>query len=375
MSFQIETKNTLSGTEQIIRFPEKDLDRKALYTIQEDLPDFLVPFHYTSIEGQAECAYDLGGLKVLRDAVLPQKYQPAEYVAFWEKIFRPLLDCDDWFLTPLSFVLDADCLYYSEAKGTVLYLYVPSRQSYSAPRNVREMTSKLSSSVSVTDDSWDVKVLRFIIDQKESDFQVAAFLQMLHEMQSQGPHSPSISPDGYEPPKQPPFNPNRNNADYGGNGNNADHGGNGSSAGGGSGENNSDRINRLMGRGQNDKKSFSLSFGKKAALHLAKTGDRKLSKSIRVNIQPGSSFTIGRYSKQAGHGKSDFEFPTNTRGVSRNHACIRRQQNGDFVLLDKQSMYGTFLDGNRLKPGEAYPLHNGCQISFGTAGADYIWEE
>ena len=45
MTYHIEDRSDLSGAALAIRFPEEQLDRKALYTLQKELPEFLVPFH------------------------------------------------------------------------------------------------------------------------------------------------------------------------------------------------------------------------------------------------------------------------------------------------------------------------------------------
>ena len=39
MIYRIESKSDLTGAMLVIRFPEEDLDVKALYTIQADQPD------------------------------------------------------------------------------------------------------------------------------------------------------------------------------------------------------------------------------------------------------------------------------------------------------------------------------------------------
>ena len=51
MIYNIESKNDLSGAMLVIRFPEEDLDKKALYTIESDQPPFLVPFSSRSVDG------------------------------------------------------------------------------------------------------------------------------------------------------------------------------------------------------------------------------------------------------------------------------------------------------------------------------------
>ena len=60
MIYEIASKADLSSVTLLVRFPEEDLDEKALYTIQADAPPFLIPFRHRIIDGQVECAYQLG---------------------------------------------------------------------------------------------------------------------------------------------------------------------------------------------------------------------------------------------------------------------------------------------------------------------------
>ena len=106
MKYGIESKKDISsGMILTICFPESELDLKALYTLQAEWPEFLVPFRYRSVNGQVECTYQLGNRSKLQYRFCSR--EPNEYVKFWNGVFRPLLDCSDWFLKPLSFVLDA----------------------------------------------------------------------------------------------------------------------------------------------------------------------------------------------------------------------------------------------------------------------------
>ena len=61
--------------------------------------------------------------------------------------------------------------------------------------------------------------------------------------------------------------------------------------------------------------------------------------------------------------------------MSRRHAAIEREPEGGYVLVDLASSAGTFVDGERLIPNVPRPLASGNRISFGTGGADYIWNE
>jgi len=85
-------------------------------------------------------------------------------------------------------------------------------------------------------------------------------------------------------------------------------------------------------------------------------------------------FIIGRFDISVGKKQSDFEFEKKTKAVSRRHAAIEHTARG-VVLTDLNSRAGTFVNGHKINPGEAYLLKDEDHISFGNAGADYIFEE
>ena len=172
MIYNIESKNDLSGAMLVIRFPEEDLDKKALYTIESDQPPFLVPFSYRSVDGMAECTYRLGSRSKLQYRF--GSHTVPDYVNFWTQVLQPLLDCDDWFLKPFSFVLDSRYL-YADKSGVVSYLYVPSLRDCESFDTLRTLVMELSQQNSVTDAALENKVLRSIMQ----DFQPKSFLTML----------------------------------------------------------------------------------------------------------------------------------------------------------------------------------------------------
>ena len=94
MIYEIQSKNDFSaGACLVIRFPEEELDKKALYTIEADCPNFLVPFRHRSIDGQIECVYQLGDRSRLHYRF--GKRNPKDYVELWSSILQPILDCGD----------------------------------------------------------------------------------------------------------------------------------------------------------------------------------------------------------------------------------------------------------------------------------------
>ena len=426
MIYPIEQKNDLSGAMLVIRFPEEELDRKALSTIQADPPAFLVPFRYRSVDGMAECTYELGSRSKLQYRF--GRHTPEEYMAFWTGILQPLLECADWFLKPMSFVLDTRYL-YADRDGTVSYLYVPSLEDCQDFGALREMAAELSRQNSVSDPALENQVLKSIMQ----DFQPKAFLQMLRQARPAAPvprepqsqpepvHAPAVqSPPpvpAEDPLRMPPVEPPAGLDDI------VIHldGGDGAAK---EKKPKKEKKHLFGGKKEKPEKKGGL-FGKKeppreiflgaaaqdfqeappappvrpmehasvwipateesgvtqlldesgAGACLRLMGDPALPREIPVDIQPGQVFSIGRFDVSVGHRQSDFEFDKKTKAVSRRHAVIERQEDGSYALVDLSSSAGTFVDGQRLTANVPRVLHRGARVAFGTAGADYVWEE
>jgi len=438
MMYDIQTQYDVSaGALLTVRFPETDLDKKALYTLQTDQPEFLVPFRYRSMDGFAECVYQLDSRSKLQYRF--GNRSPKEYVEFWTQILQPLLDCDDWFLKPLSFVLDTEHLYIDKAGKTVSYLYVPSISNCVEYDALKSMVMELSQKNSTTDHQLENQVLRAIMQ----DFQPKAFLQMLHERTGQEPksqpHQPAQPPVRKEPvpqdhqlyphmPAAPAPSPTA--APAGAAGDIQIHIG----ASEKKAETKKDKRGGLFGpkkpkepkppKEKNKKKGL---FGGKDSVppkevvlgagsgdaqrisppapkpdwvsaplqpleteedgvtelmeegavgnaYLRLASDAPLPPNIPVVFQNGQPFTIGRFDVSVGTAQSSFEFDKHTKAVSRHHAAIERLPDGSCQITDLASSGGTFVNGARLTPNVPCFLTRGDRISFGTCGADYIWE-
>ena len=428
MIYNIESKNDLSGAMQVIRFPEEDLDKKALYTIESDQPPFLVPFSYRSVDGMAECIYRLGSRSKLQYRF--GTHPVPEYVNFWTQVLQPLLDCDDWFLNPFSFVLDSRYL-YADKNGTVSYLYVPSLRDCESFDTLRALVMELSQQNSVTDAALENKVLRAIMQ----DFQPKSFLTLLRtaggpaKAAKEAP-APEEDHDFHLPENLRPQEPQEPAAVPA-----VDDGEIHINLNGGKRPKPAKEHKALFGgkkekpvKEKPDKERKPLFGGKKekpkevilgaaaeipapaayeppvraarpaaqpavsydaetlddatqlddggevGVCRLRLTGDPGMPREIVVDIQPGRAFTIGRFDVSVGQKQSDFEFEKSTKAVSRRHAAIEREENGYFVV-DLASSAGTFVDGLRLTPNVPQAISNGSRISFGTGGADYVWVE
>lgn len=435
MIYDIQSKNDLSvGACLVIRFPEKDLDKKALYTIEADWPEFLVPFRHRSIDGQIECTYLLGDRSKLKYRF--GRKTAAEYVKFWTELLQPILDCGDWFLKSSSFVLETENIYISRDEKTVSYIYVPTLDDCVGPDAMRDMARHIAELNPVNDLDMENRVLRAIMH----GFRPAEFLKMIgaavegrkangDARKAPVPELPVMATDKShevilgKPSRSVPMPERSTSADM---------------------QDGEELIINFEPKKQGkqkekvkepkekkrqvkpekiqtSKKESKHSFfgGKKSnnaivagaatprsftppapearqeyfpvdpfqdveqggettldeGVRLRLISGSPLPKVIEVTIGPSGVFTIGRFDVSVGVKQSDFEFDRKTISVSRHHAAIERGQDGTYAIVDLNSKAGTYMDGLKLTPNIPYRLTRGARVSFGVSGADYIWEE
>ena len=465
VKYEITAKNELNGMVLTVRFPESDLDKKALYTLQDDMPDFLIPFRYLSRDGEIECTYQLG--KNLGINLFRLRRQPREYADFWSMVLQPLLECGDWFLKPYSFVMDTEYM-YMDKKGSVLkYIYVPTKSDYGTPEELDALMRKISQENSVTDPKIENTVLKALM----AGVQPNAFLEIVYaeakkaetqvETAKTGnmvfmPKEEVVKPIVEKPETHKAEEQNVNAALLPKSGiseiadiavsiesDNADKKKHKTGLFGS--KKKEDKLSKKELKAQKktgkEKKKGKeilggavidieapIQFGKQSPFAIEdsapsaaikpeeninqedpiavktpiaqvvnerafedestqlseemnmEAGLRYCGNStdlplmIAVDIKPGGIFTIGRHDI-SGKQHTDFEFQQNTKNISRMHASIRKDEDGKYSISDLSSSAGTFVNGQRLSANVQHGLRQGDRISFGSGGADYIWEE
>ena len=494
MSYEIQSKSDfLTGVTLTVKIPEEELDRKALYTIQADKPEFILPFHFKSVDGQVELVYQVGTCSKLQ--YLSGERLTKDYTELWSSVFSPLLNCGDWFMNPYSFMLNAEYLYFDKNKKTICYVYIPSIQGCSGYSDLKEMAAEVTKFISIADADLENKVLRAIM----KDFDPKDFLQMLKSYTAMSapaattwsapvltngvimhpnapgnelriasvsePSQPGLaggygikepssamavinngSPPGipaaankmHPPSAAPAYNDYPPYAVFEPDGSRLNEMGfdapgdivinisakgkpvkkkqikgkdKGTDSGGKEkGKKNRNKIKEetggLFGRkstGRQETASAAAAtpqpvyepvsntvqayvphtvdiVDETQCIHTGINGARlrfagsiSLPSIIDIRLAVGGNFTVGRYDAAIGKQQSNFEFDKKTKAVSRRHAVIERHEGG-YIIIDLSSSAGTFLNGQKITPNTPCELNHGCHVSFGNAGADYIWE-
>lgn len=174
MRYEIQKEYDLEkGMLLKVIFPEEEVDSKALYTIQNDMPDFLIPFKCKSVDNMMECTYYIGSDTKLQYRLGVRS--KGEYIRCWKKILSPLLECRDWFLNAYSFVFDISQLYTDRDENYVRYLYIPSKTAASDFADLNSMVVDISRENVVEDTAMENTVLRSIMQ----NFSPKEFLMLL----------------------------------------------------------------------------------------------------------------------------------------------------------------------------------------------------
>jgi hypothetical protein len=469
-----QMSDMLTGATLIITIEESELDRKALYTIQETMPGFLLPFNMRHIDGKIEFMYQITTQCNLQ--YITGDCTAKEYAELWGNILSPLLECDDWFMKIQSFVLDVEHLYYDKEKKAICFVYIPTMRDCSDYDELKNMAGELAKQISVMDMVLENKALRMIMN----DFKPREFLNMLNEYIPQmeqatmtlparapqieaaqtgtsqtgglaakakqdGTIAYKLMPKEYaEKPAKEYVNDKATsiqedsafvvfepeNDSYGDIAINIPPDGKKK-------KKQKEKKKSLVKNEKLKKKEAKKAISVKNANTVAKAGyepfDEELPARfetaplqeiqlknpqiqniqlqdvqpaqenelyddatqciriddcecglrligspllpslIKLKIQDGELFTIGRFDATVGRQQSSFEFERKTKAISRRHAAIKRQANS-YSLIDLSSSAGTFLNGQKLPPNTPFELKNDTRISFGTSGADYVFE-
>jgi len=429
--YEIQNKSDFqSGATLIVRIPEEDIDKKALYTMLTEQPDFVLPFRHRVIDGQIEFTYQIGNRSKL--AYMSGNRSPADYADLWLGILQPLLDCGDWFMTPYSFVLKPEYLYCDKNGNAISFVYIPSVQVCSDQYALKHMVTEVVNKNPVTDISLENKVLRAIQDFNPCDFLKMVTPYKANDVQSittsgaptqesnhnpaqPGPTAPKQAVPkpvvGQKPAAPVPANGIQRKPD--------DIAINFPPDGKAAKEMNTKAKKKKVIKPPSAPKEKGGFWGRKktqpqeiiqgaAARQFAPAyeqpnipaytppidmdddvtqlihetdapkfryiGSGVHPRVIEIGINNGAIFTIGRFDVSVGSKQSNFEFDKATKAVSRRHVAVERSADG-YSIIDLDSKAGTFINGQKLPPNAPFKLERGCRVSFGYSGADYIWEE
>ena len=123
---QYTVKKELTGTYLYVNIgDEKNLDMIMMNVLQQDKPDFIVPFSKRVADGSVVLQYQT-------DPFIPLEYRidnyfnrTADYVQFGLSLISPFIRCSEWMLDYHSFCIDPHYVYLQKTTNQVAYICIP----------------------------------------------------------------------------------------------------------------------------------------------------------------------------------------------------------------------------------------------------------
>jgi hypothetical protein len=169
-----------SGDELSVIIPEKDLDRKALLSISQKTPEYLIPFNYEARERQIECTYSVKGVLDIYSAVAG--LGTGEYAKLFAGLLSPLVESRELFMENDSFVFAPEFIYFDREKGRVKYLYIPSVKACSDKIGLRDGFLDIIIKSKIRDDEFRLKIVEAAVNYSSPE----EFLRILKPFEGEG---------------------------------------------------------------------------------------------------------------------------------------------------------------------------------------------
>ena len=200
--YDIQSKSDFNvGATLTVKIPQDEVDKKSLYTILADRPDFVLPFFHKIIDGKIEFTYQIGNRSKL--AYISGNKNPHEYAELWHGVLHPLLNCENWFMKPYSFVLQSNYIYCDRNGRVFSYVYIPSVKDCSDYQTLQKMATDVAKLNHVTDISLENRAIWAL-----QNFNPSEFMLMIspYRLGAGGTHNPEqdsqIPPSSSQEPYQ-----------------------------------------------------------------------------------------------------------------------------------------------------------------------------
>lgn len=126
------------------------LDGTAIRVIQQDCPEFLIPFRITSMNNSVMLKYKLLNTVAVEYAnmTLPK----SAFLRLYKNLLLPFVKGSDWFLDYHHFCVDAKYVFLERETGKVFFIYVPEASYTQTDGEILDFFKKVFTNTTITDD-------------------------------------------------------------------------------------------------------------------------------------------------------------------------------------------------------------------------------
>ena len=140
------------------------LDNIAVRVIQEDRPEFLLPFQIKVINDQQSLRYKLVNAVSLSNNI-PKSMTKRAYIKLALDLLTPFVKCRDWFLDYHYICVDPQFILYNKQNGGYLFVYMPELSLRSEDEEIISFFDSVLNRISISDDPYyQVSIMTYFRD-------------------------------------------------------------------------------------------------------------------------------------------------------------------------------------------------------------------
>ncbi len=132
--------------------PSDVFDEISYMVVQEDCPDFLLPFKRSVSNGRVQLNYqqkiNWTSLKYSISSSMTKK----EFVQHISALISPLVHGADWFLEATNFLLDLEYVFIDKTNESLHFVYIPTKDAVVTPEEAVKFIRDVSFDIEITDD-------------------------------------------------------------------------------------------------------------------------------------------------------------------------------------------------------------------------------
>lgn len=155
------SEEVLGGKTFVTVTVKDEADEAAFRTIAFSKPMFVPPVTLSEENDELIFSFDVTAERFLKLSMLPNAMSPTEFLAFMKNLTQALVNCDDYFMNPLNFLVLEDYIYINPKDYDVRLIYAPFCESIFSESNISSNIFRISRRFAKTvGDGWQDIITR-----------------------------------------------------------------------------------------------------------------------------------------------------------------------------------------------------------------------
>lgn len=202
MNFDFIHEDVIGGKKYVEVNVGERADDIAVKTILYSMPSFIPPTTLSAANNEQIISYDVTADRFVQLSMIPDKMTPGEFLAMMKNLTEALVGCDDYFMSPLNFLLTENHIYVNPRTYDVRLIYVPVDEPLFDESEVNGNVFKISRQFAKTESGWnDIVVRMFKMYENTSLYEASDTYRQMYEenlSKTEGKHENKSEHEAYQ---------------------------------------------------------------------------------------------------------------------------------------------------------------------------------